>query len=170
MNPVKDFKSSTNNWYITTLLVFCRLLSLACAPASPFEGPGYDRRSGILTDHPGPFLVVVTHTKAREANLDAFDNSVDAIVQQAEDTKGFVGSSLKGEIFGLERWTMTAWESDAALADFYGGGAHEAALARSHELVEGVYSAHFMVERAKMPPTWDQALEHLEVSEPVDPF
>ncbi len=159
-----------DKWHFTTVFVFLPLLSLACTPASPFEGPGYDRRSGILTDHPGPFLVVVTHTKAREANLDAFDNSVDAIVQQAEHTKGFVGSSLRGEIFGLERWTMTAWESDAALADFYGGGAHEAALERSHELVEGVYSAHFMVDRADMPPTWEQGLGRLEAAEPVGSF
>jgi hypothetical protein len=154
---------------IRTPFLYLALLTAGCTPSSSFEGPGYDDRSGVLTDHPGPFIVVVTHTKAHEAHLDAFDRSVDAIVEQAKNTDGFVGSSVRGEVFGLERWTLTAWESDAAFAHFYGGGAHQTALSKSHDLVEGVYSARFMVDRADMPPTGEDALLQLDVKEPVDP-
>jgi heme-degrading monooxygenase HmoA len=142
----------------------------ACTPASPFSGPGYDPDRGLLSDAPGPFLAVVTHTAVKPGQDDAFDTHVDAIEAQLEAAPGFVGSSLRGEVFGRERWTLTVWTSEAALGAFYGSGAHARAMQDTAAVVEGVYSAGWELQPEALPPSWDEALEALEAVEPVEPF
>ena len=152
------------------LLPLLCALGAACTPASPFSGPGYDPDRGLLTEAPGPFLAVVTHTAVKPGQDDAFDAHVEAIEAQLEAAPGFVGSSLRGEVFGPERWTLTVWTSEAALGAFYGGGAHARAMQDTTEVVEAVYSAGWELQPESVPPSWDEALEALEAVEPTAPF
>lgn len=161
--------SPLRTWASSPLLAV-GLAGTACAAASPFEGPGYDRADGVTTAADGPFVAVVTHTRMAEGARDAFDAHVEAVVDQASDAPGFVGSSLRGEIFGRERWTLTVWETDADLGTFYGSGAHAEAMRDAHDVIDAVYSHRFEVDRAAMPPRWGETLRLLDRHEPVDPW
>ena len=145
-------------------------LAFACTPASPFSGPGYDPDRGLLTDAPGPFFAVVTHAAVKPGEADAFDDHVEAIEDQLDAATGFVGSSLRGQVFGPERWTLTVWTSEAAIGAFYGGGAHARAMQDTAALLDGVYSAGWELHPEALPPSWDEALEALEAVEPNAPF
>ena len=141
------------------------LLSIACAPASPFEGPGYDPDRGLTTDAPGPYVAVVTEAVVSSDGHDLFDQHVEQIEDDLADRPGLVGVSLRGEVFGDTRWTLSVWEDEAALGAFLGGQAHGAAMGAAHRSTDRVRSARWTVSRAQVPPDWDAAIERLDGAE-----
>lgn len=138
------------------------LAAAACAPASPFEGPGYDPDEGLQTDAPGPFVAVVTEAVVSADGHDLFDRHVNQIEEDLADRPGLVGVSLRGEVFGDTRWTLSVWEGEAALGAFLGGQAHGAAMGAAHRSTDRVRSARWTVGRSQVPPEWDAALARLD--------
>ena len=138
------------------------LVAVACAPASPFEGPGFDPDHGLQTDAPGPYVAVVTEAVVSSDGHDLFDHHVDQIEEDLADRPGLVGVSLRGEVFGDTRWTLSVWEDEAALGAFLGGQAHGAAMGSAHRSTDRVRSARWTVSRAQVPPDWDAALARLD--------
>jgi heme-degrading monooxygenase HmoA len=136
----------------------------ACALSTPFSGPGFDE--GLVTDAPGPFVAVATHTRASRGMGGAFDDHVSAVTDQLATQPGFVGGSLRGRLLGREAWTLTVWEDEESLADFVSSGAHLEAMNDAPDVIDGVYYASWSVARDEMPPSWDDALDHLADAEP----
>ncbi len=137
-------------------------LALGCAPASPFEGPGYDPERGLLTDAPGPFLAVVTEATVAEGQRGPFGDRAEDIEAELIRAPGLVGASLRGELLGDARWTLSVWEDGAALGRFVGGEAHARAIQDADALTDEVRTARWELGRAEVPPDWDEALERLE--------
>ena len=81
-----------------------------------------------------------------------------------------VGYSLRGRVPGRERWTVSVWESEEDLLAFVTTGAHADAMAEAGTVIDGVWSATYLVEAADLPPAWDTALDHLAEVEPDDTF
>ena len=146
-------------------------LIVACAPAQPFDGPGFDMKNDRLTsDADGPFIAVITHTRVAKGESGLFGEHVDGIMGQLDDQSGFVGSSLKGQIFGRERWTLTVWEDAQSLVGFRDSGAHAKAMYDQDTVVDEVYYAYWELDRDAVPPSWDKALTELDKVEPEEPF
>ncbi|MEQ1570067.1 MAG: antibiotic biosynthesis monooxygenase [Myxococcota bacterium] len=141
------------------------LLIAGCAISEPLEGPGY-ADGELRPDVEGPLVAAVTHTRAKRGAKDAFDASIDAIVAQLDTQPGLVGKSLRGELFGRDRWTLTVWESSEDLTTFVTSGAHLEAMGQWEALVDDVYSTSFTSES----PSWDEALDHLAEVEPAQPW
>ncbi|MEQ1501524.1 MAG: antibiotic biosynthesis monooxygenase [Myxococcota bacterium] len=148
-------------------IVFSTALVAGCAIAQPFEGPGY--ADGVLTsDAEGPFVAAATHTRAKIGAGNAFDAQLDAILDQLDAQPGLVGLSLRGEILGRDKWTLTVWETEEDLAGFVTSDAHLEAMGQADALVDAVYSATWST--TEVPPSWDEVLDELAEVEPSDPW
>jgi heme-degrading monooxygenase HmoA len=148
------------------IVTLCALA--ACAPASPFQGPGFDGE--LITDAPGPFQAVATHTRAKSGSVGAFGDAVAAVEEQLDTQPGFIGSSLRARMPGRERWTLTVWEDEESLLAFVTSGAHLEAMVDQAELIDGVYSARWVVEPGELPLDWSDVLHQLEQVAPADPW
>lgn len=146
------------------------LLAAACTPSSPLKGPGLNDDGSLRIDADGPFLVVVTHTKIAKGERKAFNEHVEAVDEQLDAQSGFVARSLRAEMFGRERWTMTVWTDELSMLDFVTSGAHVQAMQDTATVLDGLHTASFEVSKAEMPPTWDQALAELDIVEPDPAF
>lgn len=142
-------------------------LMFACAISRPFEGPGFS--DGALTsDHAGPFLVAGTYARPYGDQTDAFDDHVAAIQESLDamdEESGLIGYSLRGEIGGRDRWTLTVWTSEEAMMDFVVSDVHLAAMSAADVLLEDASFAHWEEPDATaLPPEWDLVLDQLDAA------
>lgn len=144
------------------------LLSLfgldGCAFATGFQGPGYDRRNGVTL--PGEDRLVVGLTKAVLRDDGALRSTFWDYVFRVADTlperPGFVGYSLRREVFGKQAWTMTVWSDEASLAAFVESDVHQAAIRDALDALACVRFARLEVARAEVPISWERALALFE--------
>jgi len=134
---------------------------LACTPAQPLAGPGYDPKEGLLIEA-DTLVAAVTYAEIARGQRSAFDDHVDAIVEQTEVSGGFVARSLRGELAGREVWTLTVWEDEESMAAFAASDAHLAAMGAAHEVTEQFDAAYWTLDASEMPVSWDDALLRLE--------
>lgn len=139
----------------------------ACTIHSSFSGPGWD--DALLTDAPGPFLAVATHTRPVRETSDRFDEHVTAIAEQLETQPGLVGSSFRGRLFGREVWTLTVWEDEESVVEFVTSGAHLEAMGDS-VVIEGIETVEWDIAPTEMPPTWNDVDEHLDALGTDEPW
>ena len=132
----------------------------ACSVSSGFSGPGYD--GALTTDAEGPFVAVVTHTRPAKGERKAFGDHVDGIMDQLDTQPGYIGGALRARVMGSERWTLTVWEDEESMHAFVLEGAHRQALETSGTVIDGVRSAMWTLSSEEVPPSWDEALSHLD--------
>jgi heme-degrading monooxygenase HmoA len=136
---------------------------LACRMSSPFEGPGFDDDGNFIAEPEAPVVVALTYGRPARGEAAAFEDHVGAILEQLEETDGVYGWSLRGELGGRERWTMTLWESEAAMMDFVLSGNHLEAMAYDPVLFEDGEFAHWEeADPSALPPTWSDATARLD--------
>jgi heme-degrading monooxygenase HmoA len=124
----------------------------------------------VSTSADGPFLVVATHTRVAKGERRAFGDHVDAIKTQLDGQPGFIGQSLRANMPGRERWTMTVWEDEASMLAFVVSDAHLAAMGQSTTVIDGVYSAAWWVDAEELPVSWSDAVEKLNEAAPDEPW
>ena len=121
----------------TTLTRFAMTLALlsflgleGCAFATGFQGPGYDRRNGVTLPGEGRLVVGLTKAVLRDdgALRSTFWDYVFKVADSLPERPGFVGYSLRREVFGKQAWTMTVWSDEASLAAFVESDLHQAAI------------------------------------------
>ncbi|HIP80056.1 MAG TPA: hypothetical protein EYH07_16550 [Kiloniellaceae bacterium] len=141
------------------------LLALGgCTIATPFKGPGFDPKEGVTLE--GSDRVVVAITRAvlqgdRSERSDFWTN-VWRVEASLEARQGFIGYSLRRELFGAEAWTMTAWIDESSLDAFVSSSVHQTAIEQSLPALGQTGFARFEVERDDIPLSWDRAVEILE--------
>lgn len=150
---------------LITLALFA--LTTACTVAQPFDGPGVDDAMARRA----PLIAAITHTRIAEGGEELFEEQLDAIVEQQDDHEGFVGRSLRTEVPGRIRWTLTVWDDEESMMRFVTEGAHLDAMLNWRGAIDGVRSAVWMIHPDDhFPPTWDEALERLEEQAPRIPW
>ena len=138
-------------------------VALGCRVSQPFEGPGFDDDGNFIAEPDGPVRVAVTHAWPARGAAKDFDAHVAAIVVQLEATDGVYGWSLRGEIGGRERWTMTLWEDEVAMVDFLVTGAHLAAMTHEPPLLDDAEFVQWEEpDPSALPPSWREATDRLD--------
>lgn len=79
--------------------------------------------------------------------------------RQVEREPGFVGGRLLIDA-RWTFWTLTVWESEQAMKQFRGSGAHAKVMPRLAKWCDEAAYAHW-TEDGESIPTWDQAHQHL---------
>lgn len=137
-------------------LAIAFVLATGCGIAAPLTTPEGDVPNASELE--GPLIVAVTQARIRPGRSSEFNDHVAAVIASAEATEGFVGHSVRLELPGDDRWTLTIWESEEALHAFAYSGAHRTAMQQAGDVVELARSARFEVQPDELPVSWDRAL------------
>jgi hypothetical protein len=105
-------------------------------------------------------IVSVTRLRVRSALLllpfvfRAFQSQ-----RQVARAPGFVGGRL---LIDTKRtfWTLTAWESEKAMRDYRGSGAHKNAMPRLVDWCDEASVVHWTSESAEIP-SWSEAVDRM---------
>jgi hypothetical protein len=100
-------------------------------------------------------FISLTYIKVKSIwKVPAFMIHVSRINQQIAEAEGVMATRLKG---GLSKnYTMTAWESKAAMLNFRNHGAHLEAMKSTRYLSDEYTSCHY---EADSLPAWKEALK-----------
>lgn len=147
------------------LVAFVAALAVCgCAAATPFKGPGYDRREGVTLVTDRPLVVALTEARLKPDRNDRqlFWREVRAVEASLANQPGLVGYSLRTRILGSDVWTMTIWTDEKSLDAFVRGDAHGRAISQSDRALELVRFARLRLGPAEVPLPWDRAIEILD--------
>ncbi|MEO1481197.1 MAG: antibiotic biosynthesis monooxygenase [Myxococcota bacterium] len=107
----------------------------------------------------GPVLVSLTHAVLDGDKREDFDEYVFIVADAMErgNIPGLVGFRIRKELFGDEVWTMSAWESEEALADFVRSDVHRKAMRVGRPAIVRMKTRRLTVDGAEVPIGWDRA-------------
>lgn len=93
----------------------------------------------------------------------SFLRQSNAIQDQLKNSKGLVGYTLGAQLLGKKAWTLSVWESEAALGEFVGKSPHVDTMRRlAPQLGEERKFVRWKLPGSEVPPTWDKALDRLQ--------
>lgn len=136
----------------------------ACGMEEPFEGPGFE--DGELTTRAeGPFSVVAItldvedHNEANAAFNEHMADMRDAIADQP----GLIGSSMSLVFMSNDKYrSLSVWETEEDMLAWLESDARIGALRGLEPHLESGREVTYTIERAEMPPLWDEAERHLD--------
>jgi quinol monooxygenase YgiN len=107
----------------------------------------------------GDYLVLLSYLPlVRFRKLPAFFRHVQRVREQLQQTSGVVGYSLLARILKLEFWTLSAWESPAALQAFVRANPHLDVMSALHGHMGATRFIEWQVKGAALPPSWADAM------------
>ena len=106
------------------------------------------------------YLVLLTHLPVRRLTaLPTFLRYVWKIRKQLEARPdGLAGYSLFAQPFSSIYWTLSAWESAAAMAWFIRANPHREAMRDLPKVLSDVRTWRWSSTGSALPPSWDDAL------------
>lgn len=122
-------------------------------PPSPWKSFGEPRPDA-------DYLVVLTSLPVRRASaLPTFLNFVRKInAQLRAGPEGLTGYSLLAQPLSSSYWTLSAWESPAAMGRFLRQGAHREAMVELPRILENFHTWRWESPGSALPPRWEEAL------------
>lgn len=127
-----------------------------CTISTPFSGPGVNEPETKTV------VVALTHAVLNPKKRDAFDEHTELVVDALPSFKGFVGYSVRKELFGHEAWTMTVWTDEESLADFVDSDVHTRAIEAGMPATVSARFHRFEMKATAVPVNWDEALTLLD--------
>ena len=106
------------------------------------------------------YLVLLTHLPVRRLTaLPKFLNYVRTIRKQLDAApSGLVGYSLLAQPLRSNYWTLSAWESPAALGGFIRESPHRDAMEELPKSLSNFRTWRWKSAGSELPPSWDDAL------------
>ena len=129
----------------------------------PFGGPGFDRHHGVTLQGAGDTVVVaITHAVVSRKNgaRSAFSRHLWRVVDSLPEHEGFIGYSVRRELFGRDAWTLSAWIDEAAMERFVESPVHRQAVEAG--TLESARFARIELATDELPLGWQRALSILE--------
>ena len=115
------------------------------------------------TQPDGDYLVLLTHLPVRRPTaLPTFLRHVWRIRGQLEAAPtGLAGYSLFAQPFSSNYWTLSAWESSAAMGAFMRASPHREAMVELPKVLSEFRTWRWTSTGRALPPSWDDALAHV---------
>jgi heme-degrading monooxygenase HmoA len=149
------FRKSVRNWGFIALFV---ALNVGCAISPPISGPLIDRSSKkLLVDSSSDVVVALTNAQLIRKERKPFDRSSQEIYKSLESYPGYIGGTIRLELFGDQVWTMTMWESESALKNFVVSARHLNAMYLTNQAMSRFRHLHLKMRADELPLSWDQA-------------
>ena len=154
------------------------MLCVACAPEpeiSPIAGPGFEG-DALAEAREGTYVVGLTelHVKNAAGPGKRFGDLTGAVVDELfpedggfGDIEGWLGASFRN-VGQLHWWTMTVWESREDMSAFMVRDAHLQAMLNIRDVAAAATSLHIEVTADELPLDWDEALDLLDETTPID--
>ena len=134
----------------------------AFSEARPLSGPGYDPMTGFTGTPKATYVVSATQIYVRPEEQNEFFSQVGKVVGQLAETPGLVAYALGSDATCGDSRTIAVWESEDALYEFVGSGAHVAAMQLAPDLSFTGRTTHWDATSEEIGAlTWDKAHEKL---------
>jgi hypothetical protein len=105
------------------------------------------------------YLVLLSFLPLRRfRDFPAFMRHDLGITRQLASARGLMGYSKLGRPWAKRFWTLSAWEGEAALAEFVESGAHVVTMAALAPRIGATRFVRWTLPGRALPPTWDDAL------------
>lgn len=80
--------------------------------------------------------MALTNAKLQRSKRSGFDKRSKEIFENINSSPGYIGGTVKFEIFGDEVWTMTVWENQEALERFVDSTRHLDAMYMTNQAMK----------------------------------
>jgi quinol monooxygenase YgiN len=138
----------------------------AFTEAKPLSGPGYDPVTGFTGTPLATYVVSATQIYVRPEQQNAFFEQAGKVVAQLGETPGLVAFGLGTDSACGDSRTIGVWESEDALYEFVGSGAHLTAMQMANELGFTGRTTHWNATSEEVKAlTWQGAREKLAAVE-----
>ena len=105
------------------------------------------------------YLVLLTVLPLKRfRDLGAFVVYTLRIVGQLQRTPGVLGYSLLAHVFQSRFWTLSVWESEAALQQFVAENPHDMAMRALQGKMDQTHFVWWSARGSAFPPSWQDAL------------
>ena len=129
--------------YNLVWILMVTLFLSSCAFTPSFSGPKYNKNTRSLTVDPKTkVFLALTNAKLERDKRAGFDKHSREIFTTIKNYPGYMGGTVKVEIFGDEVWTMTVWESKEALDHFVNSARHLDALYMTNQAMKRFRHLH----------------------------
>ena len=109
----------------------------------------------IAKPEPGrQYVVLVSYLPLRSySKIPAFLRHAREVEGQLRTSSGLVGYSLKADVFRKQFLTLSAWESEVALADFVGRKPHSSVMASFRPFMGKTKFVKWSPPGSELPPS-----------------
>lgn len=97
----------------------------------------------------------------RYSKIFAFMRFSGQINKQLRATPGAIGYSMRAKLFTRRFWTLSVWESSAALMDFVAKVPHSESMKAMAPFMGKTKFAQWKVSGAAVPLRWDEAIRRI---------
>ena len=105
------------------------------------------------------YLVLLTVLPLKRfRDLGAFVVYTLRIIGQLQRTPGVLGYSLLAHVFQRRFWTLSVWESEAALQQFVAENPHGHVMRALQEKMDRTHFVRWNARGSAFPPSWQDAL------------
>ena len=139
---------------MTTLLVF----TTGCSISTPFQFADAPSATANETE---TVVVGLTHAvyKRDWKSRRTFWRHVASVEASLSGQSGFVGSSIRRQLFGNSAWTMTVWTDEASLNAFVNSPVHQSAIRSAWHTLEDANFSRLEIPRDQIPLDWSKAID-----------
>lgn len=136
----------------------------SCTVSTPFRGPGY---SNGTPGSDGDVIVAVTHATLHRGNRSAFDKHTSLVIKDIPTHAGYLGHSVRKQLFGNEVWTLSVWRDHVSLDEFVRAPVHREAIKQGIDAIIEAQFLRFEWPASSPPPRWSETLERLKSAPPI---
>jgi hypothetical protein len=97
----------------------------------------------------------------RYSKIPAFMRFAMEINRQLSATPGAIGYSMRAKLFTRRFWTLSVWESSAALMDFVAKAPHSESIKAMAPFMGKTKFAQWKVLGSGIPLNWDEAIRRM---------
>lgn len=145
--------------FVLTILLFLQ----SCAFSPAFRGPGFNEKENKLNLPPNQKVVLaLTNAKLIRAKRSGFDDRSREIFENLKENPGYLGGTVRVEIFGDEVLTMSVWKDRESLEKFVNGRRHLDAMYMTNQAMNVFRSMSIEVYAKEVPHSWEQVDEILK--------
>ena len=111
------------------------------------------------------YLAILSELPLRRLrSLPEFFGYVWRVGTQLKQSSGLIGYSLFARPLRLKFWTLSVWDSDAALIDFVNHMPHRRVMTALQGKMHQTRFKRWNIMGSEYPPSWEDALERREAS------
>ncbi len=119
----------------------------------------------VEVDPEREYLAIVTYLPLeRYTEIREFLRATKQVVRQLEESAGAVAYSLDAHLPRKRFWTLSVWETSAALSSFARAEPHRALTREYGARMPGFATARWEVSGTAVPPSWTEARTRLQAA------
>lgn len=153
------------NKIIMSVLLTTSLLLSNCVIGSPFTKSQQSRTLDLKDEQEVVLAITEATTTGSIFERFIFWRRVSDVNNDLNNNKGYLGGSIRRQVFGSKAWTMTVWLDEESLENFVESRIHARAMREGANALEKSNFHRMRVQWKNLPLTWQEAIQELESSE-----